>query len=272
MRLGYINYLNCYPYYYHMFERQPIPDVEIIPAYPSVLNNMMLTGELDMSPVSAAAYADLEDEAVLLPDFCLSSLGYVHSVILASLAPIEDLHGRRVGLSSASKTSMTLLKILLQSYYQIEPVYFTTDPNPKLKEGTTDAALIIGNEAMQQDIFPYVYDLGDLWLRKTGFPVVFAVFALRKSSREKYAGKVGSVIGSYRRSLALLENERETLIQKAKEMYPAIRYDVDSYYRTLHYVFTPALRDALAFYLNKAGALGFLRKVKSINFMNEGER
>jgi len=116
MRLGYINYLNCYPYYYHMFEKQPLPGVEIIPAYPSTLNAMMSTGELDMSPISAAAYADLEDEAVLLPDFCLSSLGYVHSVILASLAPIEDLGGKRIGLSSASKTSVVLLKILLQSY------------------------------------------------------------------------------------------------------------------------------------------------------------
>jgi chorismate dehydratase len=273
MRLGYINYLNCYPYYYHMFERQPITGVEIVPAYPSVLNNMMLTGELDMSPISAAAYADLEDDAVLLPDFCLSSLGYVHSVILASLAPIEDLHGKRVGLSSASKTSVVLLKILLQSYYHIEPVYFTCDPNPKLKAGITDAALIIGNEAMQQqDIFPYVYDLGDLWLRKTGFPVVFAVFALRKSIVEKHADKINSVIESYHRSLYLLESERETLICKAMERYPTIRYDVDSYYRTLRYGFTPALREALAFYLDKAGALGFLRKIQSVRFMDEGER
>ncbi|MEN6331869.1 MAG: menaquinone biosynthesis protein [Smithella sp.] len=273
MKLGYINYLNCYPYYYHMFERQPIPDVKIVPAYPSTLNAMMSTGELDMSPISAAAYADMEDEAVLLPDFCLSSIGYVHSVILASLTPIEDLDGKRIGLSSASKTSVVLLKVLLQSYYHIEPVFFTTDPNPRLKEGAIDAALIIGNEAMQQqEIFPYVYDLGDLWLRKTGYPVVFAVFALRKSIIKKHADQVAAVIGSYRRSLALLESDRELLISKAKERYPTIRYDVDSYYRTLKYVFTPALRDALAFYLDKAGSLGLLKKVGPIHFMNGDER
>jgi chorismate dehydratase len=271
MRLGYINYLNCYPYYYHMFEKQPLPDVEIVPAYPSDLNRMMVTGELDMSPISAAAYTDLEDDAVLLPDFCLSSVGYVHSVILASLMPIEDLHGKKVGLSSASKTSVVLLKTLLKSYYGIDPVYSITDPSPKLQEGIIDAALIIGNEAMQQDISPYIYDLGDLWLRKTGYPVVFAVFALRKSSLANYADKVEAVIRSYHQSLALLETERDILIRKARERYPTIRYDVDSYYRTLQYVFNPGLREALAFYLDKAGDLGFLKKVGPIKFMNENE-
>jgi chorismate dehydratase len=270
MKLGYIDYLNCYPFYYHMFEKLPLSDVEIVPGYPSDLNRMMISGWLDMSPISAAAYTDLEDEAVLLPDFCLSSVGYVHSVILASLLPIEDLHGKKVGLSSASKTSVVLLKTLLRSYYAIEPVYSVSDPNPRLKDGVLDAALIIGNEAMQQDISPYLYDLGDLWLRKTGFPVVFAVFALRKTALERYAARIDAVIRSYHQSLALLENERDILIRKARERYPAIRYDVDAYYRTLQYVFNPALKEALAFYLNKAGDLGFLKKVGPVRFMDGG--
>lgn len=269
MRLGYINYLNCYPYYHHMFEKQPLAGVEIVPAYPTDLNRMMVSGELDMSPISAAAYTDMEEDTVLLPDFCLSSVGYVRSVILASLMPIEDLNGKRIGLSSASKTSVVLLKTLLKSYYSLEPVYFTTDPNPRLREGHMDAALIIGNEAMQEDISPYVYDLGDLWLRKTGNPVVFAVFALKKSAMEKHADTIKAVIRSYHQSLALLETDRDTLIRKARERYPAIRYDVDSYYRTLHYVFNPGLREALAYYFNKAGELGFLKKIGPVKFMNE---
>lgn len=269
MRLGYINYLNCFPYYYHMFEKQPLPGVEIVPAYPTDLNRMMASGELDMSPISAAAYTDMEEDTVLLADFCLSSVGYVRSVILASLVPIEDLNGRKIGLSSASKTSVVLLKTLLKSHYGLEPEYFTTEPSPKLREGSMDAALIIGNEAMREDISPYVYDLGDLWLRKTGNPVVFAVFAVKEAALERHAGAIEAVVGSYHRSLALLESERDTLIRKARERYPSIHYDVDSYYRTLQYLFNPSLRDALAYYFSRAGALGFLRKIGPVRFMNE---
>ncbi|RLC06781.1 MAG: hypothetical protein DRI57_26615, partial [Deltaproteobacteria bacterium] len=44
MRLGYINYLNCYPFYYHTLEKEPLPDAEIVPGYPSELNKMMVQG------------------------------------------------------------------------------------------------------------------------------------------------------------------------------------------------------------------------------------
>ena len=268
MKLGYIDYLNCYPFYYHMFEISPLPDVQIFPRYPSELNRLMVKGELDMSPISAAAYAELEQEVVLLPDFCLSSVGYVHSVILKSLVPIEELHKKRVGLSSASLTSVVFLKILLGSYYSLEPVYVATGPNPSLKDQELDAALVIGNEAMTQGVSPYTYDLGDLWLRKTGYPVVFAVFAIRKSAIEKNLSTIGAVVDSYHQSLACLDHNRKTLIQKAEERYPSVKWDIDSYYQSLEYTFTPELKGALNFYLRLAGELGFLKEVNAVKYMD----
>jgi len=269
MNLGYIDYLNCYPFYYHMFEIEPLPEVRVIPGYPSELNRMMEKGELDMSPISAATYADLEEEIVLLPDFCLSSEGYVHSVILSSNIPIEELHGKKVGLSSASQTSVVLLKMILRKYYSIEPLYVSTAPNPSLKGQRIDAALIIGNEAMMQELSPYTYDLGDLWLRKTGYPVVFAVFAVRESFVGTHFPMVKSVVDSYRKSLACLDLGRETLIRKARERYQSVRYDIDAYYRVLKYSFNPGLREAFTFYLQSAGELGLLKKVGAENFLDK---
>jgi len=268
MNLGYIDYLNCYPFYYHMFEIEPLPEVRVIPGYPSELNRMMEKGELDMSPISAATYADLEEEIVLLPDFCLSSVGYVHSVILSSNIPIEELHGKKVGLSSASQTSVVLLKMILRKYYSIEPLYVSTVPNPSLKGQGIDAALIIGNEAMMQELSSYTYDLGDLWLRKTGYPVVFAVFAVRESLVGTYFSMIKSVVDSYHKSLACLDVGRETLIWKARERYPSVRYDIDAYYRVLKYSFNPGLREAFTFYLRSAGELGLLKKVSAENFLD----
>jgi len=267
MKLGYINYLNCYPFYYEMTEKKPIPGVEIIPAYPSELNEMMRKGELDISPISSAAYADIQDEVMILPDFCLASVGYVRSVILISKIPIEELDRKKIGLSRASQTSVVLLKCLLKKYYRIEPEYERKDPSPALQE--MDAALVIGNEAMIQmsEAIPYIYDLGDLWLRKTGFPVVFAVFVIRKQAIEKHSETLKAVIDSYRNSLQYLETEPETFIRKAREKYPNIVYDISAYYRLLKYEFTEDLKAALRFYFSVSGELGFLRQVESLKFM-----
>jgi len=266
MKLGYIDYLNCYPFYYQMFEREKLAGVEVVPAYPSELNRMMAEGSLDMSPISAAMYPELAEQVLLLPDFCLSSVGYVHSVLLSSSMPIEDLDKKRVGLTSASKTSVILLKILLSRYYRIEPQYVPTPPNPSLKKGSLEAALLIGNEAMMGEMAPYTYDLGDLWMRKTGWPVVFAVFAVNKALIDNdYAG-VAAVVDSYRKSLAFLAGQRETVIRKAAERYPLVHYDIDAYYRALQYAFAPSLREAFSFYLQSAAELGLLQKTTEVEF------
>lgn len=272
MNLGYIDYLNCYPLYYHMFENEPLPDVRIHPGYPSVLNRMMGTGELDLSPISAASYANLEESVVLLPDFCISSNGYVQSVILASRLPIEELDGKTVGLSRASHTSEVLLKVLMRKYYAIEPVYVPADPNPWLTGQGIDAALIIGNDAMLQKPAEHVYDLGSLWLEKTGHPVVFAVFAVRESAVSNSLKAVEAIVHSYTRSLFCLESERQRLIQKARGKYPLIKSDIDAYYRVLQYSFTDIRKEALVFYLLSAGELGLIRKVGGLKLLDLPQR
>ena len=134
MKLGYIDYLNCYPFYYHMFEKTAIKGVRIVPGYPSDLNRMLAGGDLDMSPISSATYAVLADRTKILPEFCLSSVGYVSSVILASKIGIEDLDGKKIGMTSASHTSVVLLKVLLKKFYKIEPEYFRQPRCPNSKK------------------------------------------------------------------------------------------------------------------------------------------
>ena len=267
MKLGHIDYLNCYPFYFHALERAPLKGIQIISDYPSVLNRMMTRGLLDMSPVSSATCADIMGDVFLLPRFCLSSIGYVGSVILISKVPVEDLHHRKVGITSASHTSAVLLKVLLKNYYRLEPHYVTTTPRPVLKD--MDAALIIGNDAMVRspELPAYTYDLGDLWLRKTGFPVVFAVFAVREKALEKYAPEIQAVISSYRTSLRCLELEKDHVIMKAKQRYPDIIYDIDTYYDLLEFELSDTLKQALLFYYSAAADLGLIKKVEKVKYL-----
>ncbi len=267
MKLGHIDYLNCYPFYYHLLEKQPLKDVEIISDYPAVLNGLIAEGKLDMSPISAATYADICEDVLLLPDFCLSSVGYVGSVILISKIPIEDLSGKKIGITRASHTSVILLKILLKMYYDHDPEYTPVPPRPSL--GPIDAALVIGNDAMVKTgtPAPYIYDLGDLWLRKTGFPVVFAVFVVRKKIESKYKSRIREVISSYHASLACLQTEKNNLTEKARQRYPDIIYDMDNYYDLLKFEFTDDMKKALMFYYGIAADLKLLKRVDKLRFL-----
>lgn len=267
MKLGYIDYLNCYPFYYRMFEKRSVEGVNIFSGYPCTLNKMMADQELDMSPISSATCAGIVDQVVVLPQFCLSSVGYVGSVILVSKVPIEGLNHRTVGISSASHTSVVLLKMLLKNYFNSEPVYISTNPRPTLAD--LDAALIIGNDAMvmASEPVPYVYDLGDLWLRKTNFPVVFAVFAVRESIIERYASEIKAVVSSYHSSLHCLAKEKEKVILKAKEKYPEIIYDINNYYDLLQFEFDENLKNALMFYYSAASEMGLIKKVTSLKYL-----
>lgn len=269
MRLGYIDYLNCYPFYYHMFEKKAVKDVTIVPGYPGDLNEMMLGNELDMSPISSAAFPDMQDHAILLPQFCLSSIGYVRSVVLMSSIPIEDLDGKKIGITSASKTSAILLQILMNKYYGVTAEYITIEPDPSLHG--CDAALIIGNEALMESRQPvqYSYDLGDIWLRKTGYPVVFAVFALQDAAVEDHSDVIDEVVDSFKHSLGDLKADRKTIIEKAGKKYPNIHYSIDEYFKLLKYEFTSELKEALLFFYEEAASLHLLPSVNGMEFFRD---
>ncbi len=267
MNLGYIDYLNCYPFYHHLFENNHLPGVRVIPGYPSMLNKMMAEQTLDMSPISAATCSDIGDRIVLLPQFCLSSVGYVGSVILVSRYPIESLHQRTVGLTCASHTSVVLIKILLEKYFRVQPRYIPTAPFSR--PGEADAVLLIGNEAMLFRSSPnlYVYDLGEIWLHKTGFPVVFAVFGVRRAILKKFAHEIREVIGSYHASIECLKYQKEKMISCAAMKYPDIDYDINRYFNLLKFEFSDDLKKALMFYLSVAGDLGFLKPSSEVEFL-----
>lgn len=266
MKIGYIDYLNCYPFYYKMFEKEAVPGIEIVPDYPGNLNSRIASGELKLSPISAAAYASIQDRALILPQFCLSSVGYVRSVTLISRIPIEELSGKKIGLTTASATSVNLLKILLEKYYSLNPVYVPVPPELSLHN--VDAALIIGNDAMLPPPEPvqYTYDLGDLWLRKTGHPVVFAVFALLEDASREQKSLVDAVIDSYSASLAYMRSNESVVVAAAAEKYPAIKYDISHYYTLLKFDFAEEFKKALMFYFNEAHSLGLLNRVDSLKF------
>src|SRR5262249_37019003 len=146
-------------------------------AVPSKLNAMLLGGELDLSPISAFAWAKHSEELVLLPDLCIGARDEVVSVGMVSPRPPQNLHGPRVYVTSESAGGRSVLQILLERRFGVRATY-VEDANPLERAREGEPALLIGDGAIDAiSSLPAgeIYDLGKLWHEWTGHQTVFAV-------------------------------------------------------------------------------------------------
>lgn len=189
MRLGRISYINCYPIYGAIDRGIERVSAEIVTGTPAELNDLLVAGELDVSVISAVAYARHAKDLVLLPDLAISCDGRVRSVLLLSKRPVGRLDGRAVLLTASSRTSVALLELLCREVWRIQPRFAQVRAEASdlahLAELPHDAVLVIGDPALilsARHTYPFTVDLGDEWKRLTGLPFVFAVWAARRAA------------------------------------------------------------------------------------------
>ena len=177
-RVGHIQFLNCLPLYHMLVRSGAVLDMDLYKDTAIALCRRLLSGKLDISPVPAIEYARHAGDLLLLPNLTVSSNGQVMSILLVSKVPAEKLQGRPVALTNTSATSQVLTKIVLREKFNVDPVYFECPPDLPEMFREADAALLIGDPALQADAqAPHLLDLGEAWDRLTGLPFVFAVWA-----------------------------------------------------------------------------------------------
>ena len=189
MRLGRIPWINCYPIYAGL-DRGVVPcPADLVTGTAADLNDLLAAGELDVSVVSAVEYARSAASYHLLPDLAISCDGPVHSVLLLSRRPVEELDDATVLVTSSSRTSVLLLELLCRHRWRVRPRQATVraEPSdlPALGGFSHDAVLVIGDAALLlagEDRYRHVVDLGAAWKEWTGLPFVFAVWAARRTA------------------------------------------------------------------------------------------
>ena len=144
---------------------------------------------MDVSPSSSIEYARNPDRYLILPGFSITSKNNAVSIILQSRVPITGLHGKTVALTTASATSVVLLRILLEFRNNLKPDYTHFVQGKDNPYDRADAVLLIGDHALKRPTragFDYEYDLGGLWHEFTGLPFVFALWQVNyKKSIDK---------------------------------------------------------------------------------------
>jgi chorismate dehydratase len=225
-------------------------DVEEIVGVPTELNRMLLDGEVDVAPISSIAYARDADRLRLLPRLCVSSEGAVDSIQLVTKVPLGRV--RTVAVTPESATSVVLTKVLLP---QAEHVPF---------DETAEATLLIGDAALRsafEDPTPH-YDLGKLWLERTGLPMVFAVFAAPEELVDDLAELEHALVASVR----LARSEPERLAYEASERYGYPAGFLARYFEKLRYSFGPRERAGFYTFLEMARDVGALEHVPELRF------
>ena len=248
MRLGRISYANMAPVFYKVEA-----DIEEVTGVPTELNRMLLDGELDIAPISSIEYARNADQLRILPRLCVSSEGAVDSIQLVTRMQFNQV--RTVAVTPESATSVVLTRILLPKA-EILPLGMEAD-----------AKLLIGDAALHsayEDPTPH-FDLGRLWLEKTGLPMVFAVWAAPEPVVDGLVELEHALVASVR----LARSEPELLARKASELYGYPAGFLARYFEKLRYSFGPRERAGLYTFLEMARDAGELAHVPELRFVRD---
>jgi chorismate dehydratase len=250
VKLGRISYANMAPVFYRVEA-----EVDEVLGVPTELNRLLLAGELDTAPISSIDYARNADKLRLLPRLCVASEGAVDSIQLVSRKQLEQV--RVVAVTSESATSVALTKVLLPEARQV--------PLEAYESGDADAKLLIGDAALKsafEDPTPH-FDLGRLWMERTGLPMVFAVWACPEPLADGLADLEDALVASVRMARA----EPERLAFEAADRYGYPAGFLARYFEKLRYRFGPRERAGLYTFLELARDNDLLDAVPELRFV-----
>jgi chorismate dehydratase len=248
IRLGRISYVNMAPVFYRLDA-----EVEEVQGVPTDLNRRLVAGDIDLAPISSIEYARNAATLRILPRLCVSSEGAVDSIQLVSKVPLERV--RVVAVTPESATSVVLTKVLIPDAEHV----------PLGEEA--EAKLLIGDAALKsafEDPTPH-YDLGRLWLERTGLPMVFAVWATPDPPVPGTAELEDALVESVR----LARAEPEQLAYEASDRYGYPAGFLARYFEKLRYRFGPRERAGLYTFLEMAHEAGELDRVPELRFVHE---
>src|SRR5690606_14381287 len=180
---------------------------------------------------------------------------------LVSTVPPNELDGRRVALGSTSRTGVLLAQMLLAEWYAVRPQYLRCPPDLTEMLLEADAAVLIGDVALREHLRAgerglHVTDLGAVWREWTGLPMVFAVWAVRRSYALAHPGLVKDVHSAFLRSRDLCLENLDSVAEAAARWEPFDAEALADYFRHLDFSLRERQVAGLREFARRAAALG----------------
>ena len=251
IRIGAVSYLNTKPLVFGMVSR--MPNVEVCYDLPSRLADRLRAGELDVALIPSVEYFRNASEYQIVSNACIACHGPVWSVRMLSRVPVPEI--RTLALDEGSRTSATLVQILLHEQFGIRPQLCPLPMKAMPDSSDTDALLLIGDRAMHPatGMYQEIWDLGDRWCRWSELPFVFAM----------WVGRRGTDYSQLAEALELCRDEGLEHLEQIAELeagkHGLTVPDCYGYFsRYLHFTLGARERNGLELFRNKAESLGLV--------------
>lgn len=136
------------------------------------LNQRAMTGDLEVTAISAAVYPQVAKHYRIMP--CGASVGRKYGPALVSKTPLstDDLAGKKIALPGEYTTAYMLLRIYMT--HPFEPVFLNFDAvTEAVQKGQVDAGVLIHEGQIRPEELGLrrVLDLGQWWFESTGLPI-----------------------------------------------------------------------------------------------------
>ncbi len=272
LKISAISYLNTAPllWDFEHGETSASPNFDLSYTIPSACAEALAAGTADIGIIPAAAYATVPD-LVIIPDVAIAARRAVRSILLVSKVPLNKWgkQVRTVALDTSSMTSVALAKILFAKWLGGARDYKPMAPDLDAMLSKCDAALLIGDPALQVDRTRYnTLDLAEEWVARTGKSFVFAFWAIRKQA---LAGRNAAVIPEAfqkSRDHGLSPKNLEAI---AQEWAPrlGLTIEVVRTYLTqnIHYYLDPPCLEGLELYYRLGAEVGALPQAPGLRFV-----
>jgi chorismate dehydratase len=254
LRLGAVSYLNAEPTVHGL---EAAPGFRVERDLPARCAERLHAGELDLGLVPSIEYAF--GRYAIVPGIAIASRGPVRSVRLFHRGPLES--ARSVALDTSSRSSAALVRVLLHARLGRDPEYVPMAPGLGAMLAQADAALLIGDPALDQETDVAALDLGEEWTRLTGLPFVYAFWAGPEAAVS--AAGVGRLQQALASGLASLGEIAQR--QARGDALRAARYE--SYLReSISYALGEDERAGLMEFYRRAHALGLIPALPELRF------
>lgn len=227
---------------------------------PAVSADRLHRGEVDLGLIPAIEY--LHGDYALVPGMAIGSDGPILSVAIFSTTRMDRV--RRLALDTSSRTSVALTHVLAAKRWGIAPAWLPAAPDLPAMLAVADAALVIGDPALDVEPVPpgiEKIDLGEAWRELTGLPFVYAA----------WTGRPGALTPAHVVALAAARdrglNSLEALADEAGGGDPARRAARLAYLRhNLRYAFGAREQAGLERFLALAAEVGHTPGARPLRF------
>jgi chorismate dehydratase len=272
LKISAISYLNTAPLMWDFEHGDASTDLKSDVSYtiPSACAEALRARTADIGIIPAAAFATVP-ELVVIPDVAIAARRAVRSILLVSKIRLDQWPEkiRTVALDTSSMTSVALAKILFAKWLGGPRDYTPMAPDLDAMLSACDAALIIGDPALQIDRAQYfTLDLAEEWVARTGKSFVFAFWAIRAQSLE---GRDKAAIAKAFRESRDHGVSPKNLEAIAQEWAPRLGISIESIriYLTqnIHYYLDPPSLEGLALYYRLGAEIGALPSAPALRFV-----